>query len=111
MIYSVAGSSSAKEQASNKDTPGAKRLSDFLKLLANSTSYGIFGEMNRRDLPPSNTESVNVFALDQTVREVGSPEDPGAWCFPPLGAFITGGARSDCQTARENGRVARVGTL
>ncbi|MBT3328204.1 MAG: hypothetical protein HN396_18420, partial [Gemmatimonadales bacterium] len=82
-----------KGSTSEGDSQEGKRLKDFLKLLANSTSYGIFAEMNPRDLPPKKTERVNVFALDRSVREVGSPEDSGKWCFPPLAAFIAGGAR------------------
>jgi len=70
-----------------------KRLDPFLKVLANSSSYGIYAEMNRNYIGRRKTEPVGVYGLEQFVDpEVGAPETPGEFCFPPM-ACITGAAR------------------
>jgi DNA polymerase III epsilon subunit-like protein len=71
------------------------RLGQFLKVLANSTSYGIFAEMNRQELGAGKKQRVTVYGLDPEPFEanVTGPEEPGALCFPPLAAFIAGAAR------------------
>lgn len=72
-----------------------ERLGGFLKVLANSTSYGIFAEMNRQELGKGKKQRVTVHGLDADpfVTEVSRPEEPGAYCFPPFAAFIAGAAR------------------
>ncbi len=72
-----------------------ERLDRFLKVLANSGSYGIYAEMNRRELPKGEKESINVYGVDDTPFTITTttPEDPGAFCFPPLAALITAAAR------------------
>lgn len=71
------------------------RLGGVLKVLANSTSYGIFAEMNRQEVGGGTTEHVTVHGLDAEafVTRVSGPEEPGTFCFPPLAAFIAGAAR------------------
>ena len=71
------------------------RLDQFLKVMANSTSYGIFAEMNRQDLPGDKRARVMVHGLGSTpfLADVAGPEEPGDFCFPPLAAFIAGAAR------------------
>lgn len=72
----------------NKNKP----LGDFLKVLANSGSYGIFAEMNRTD---DTSDDVTVYSAAEkpwTVR-VRHPEQPGRYCFPPVATCITAGAR------------------
>ncbi len=71
------------------------RLDRFLKVLANSTSYGVFAEMNRQDDGTQRRTRVEVYGVDGVPfrAEVVGPEEPGAWCFPPLAAFIAGAAR------------------
>jgi hypothetical protein len=80
-----------------EDLPAEERaqLGGFLKVLANSTSYGIFAEMNRRELGSGKKQRVTVHGLDAEPfqTEVSGPEEPGAFCFPPLAAFIAGAAR------------------
>jgi hypothetical protein len=70
-----------------------KRLEKALKVLANSTSYGIYAEMQRQD---SARESlVRCQSIDEqpfTCR-VAHPDIPGEFCFPPLASLITGAAR------------------
>jgi hypothetical protein len=72
-----------------------ERLNQFLKVLANSTSYGIFAEMNRQDLGRGERATVTVHGIDAEPFScrVSGPEEPGDWCFPPLAAFIAGAAR------------------
>jgi hypothetical protein len=69
------------------------RLDKALKVLANSASYGIYAEMNRKE----EDEKVNVlcYGIDPTPFDcrVAHPDIPGAYCFPPLAALITGAAR------------------
>jgi hypothetical protein len=72
-----------------------ERLAEFLKVLANSATYGIFAEMNRADLRTDKPVSVRVWpphGAPYTLK-LATPEQPGAYCFPPLAAFITGAAR------------------
>jgi hypothetical protein len=72
-----------------------ERLGGFLKVLANSTSYGIFAEMNRQEPGIGKKERVTVYGLDPKpfTTDVSGPEEPGAYCFPPFAAFIAGAAR------------------
>jgi len=66
----------------------------FLKVLANSGSYGIFAEVNRTDLPAKKRTKRTVHGHRRTFTcRPDSSEDPGSFCFPPLAASITGAAR------------------
>ena len=69
------------------------RLGKALKVLANSTSYGIYAEMNRQE--SKDRISVNCHGLDEKPFSchVLNPEIPGEFCFPPIAALITGAAR------------------
>ncbi len=70
-------------------------LSAFLKVLANSGSYGVFSELNTSDTPPGTTDKVRVFSGSHSPFDAAVPgrEVPGPLCFPPLAACITGSAR------------------
>jgi hypothetical protein len=73
-----------------------ERLDALLKVLANATSYGIFAEMNRHEGGDgSKRVCVEVFGSGASPFEamVTAPEDPGAYCFPPIAACIAGAAR------------------
>jgi hypothetical protein len=70
-----------------------RRLDRFLKVLANATGYGIYAEMNAQDLPKGKTQPVQVYGTHAFTTAVHSPEEPGAYCFPPLAACIAGAAR------------------
>jgi hypothetical protein len=64
-----------------------------LKIIANSTSYGIFIEINRDDAPKAEPLSVygpNGERLEITTKAI---EDPGRYFNPLLGVLITGAAR------------------
>jgi hypothetical protein len=64
----------------------------WLKILANSGSYGLFVELN----PNANTKhsEIKVFAGEETFRDRPSVlEEPGDWFAPPIAALITSGGR------------------
>jgi hypothetical protein len=71
------------------------RLDQFLKILANATSYGILAEMVRHELPEGKTQRVEVYGVDDAPFScvVSAPETPGEFCFPPIAALITSAAR------------------
>jgi hypothetical protein len=71
-----------------------ERIQLFLKILANAGSYGVFVEMNRTPLPSGKSETVSIYGRDGRFDcELDAPEEPGAYCFPPVAALITSGAR------------------
>lgn len=70
------------------------RLDQFLKVLANSGSYGVFAEMNRRDLPSDERADVILYAPGEPLAaRTRAPETHGALTFPPFAALITAAAR------------------
>ena len=64
-----------------------------LKIIANSTSYGIFIEVNRDDAPKA--EPLTVYGPHGEKRSITTRaiEDPGRYFNPLLGVLITGAAR------------------
>lgn len=71
------------------------RLQYFLKILANSTSYGTYLELNPVKFDPSKRPKITVYSGEQ-VFEQSAPdtmEQPGSFYFPLLGALITSGGR------------------
>lgn len=69
-----------------------KALADFLKVLANSGSYGLFVEVNTERKKKERT--VNYFSGEKKGRVASNyAEKPGAWYFPPLASLITSGGR------------------
>jgi hypothetical protein len=71
------------------------RVQLFLKITANAGAYGIWAEYNRQDLPAGDTSLVTVHGChdDPFTDRVSAPEEPGRFCYPPLAAVITAGAR------------------
>jgi hypothetical protein len=69
------------------------RLDKALKVLANATSYGIYAEMHR--LESDRKRQVTCYSIDSEpfFPWVHHPDEPGAYCFPPLASLITGAAR------------------
>ena len=64
-----------------------------LKGIVNSASYGITAEMNVTRLGAA-SELVTVYALEEPfTQRLHELEAPGRYCYPPLAAVITGGAR------------------
>jgi hypothetical protein len=64
-----------------------------LKIITNSTSYGIFIEVNRDDAPKA--EPLSVFGPNGQHLQIATKaiEDPGRYFNPLLGVLITGAAR------------------
>ena len=89
-----------------------KRLVQFLKILANSGSYGIFAQLDRIDAPEGKKEELTVYGLDGPfIASNKAIERPGEFYFPPLAAQITAGARLmlallETCVAKENGDYA-----
>jgi hypothetical protein len=71
------------------------RNEQFLKVLANSGSYGIYAEMVRHELNSKHEVPVEVFSNGPKpfTSPTAAPETPGEFCFPPIAACITGAAR------------------
>jgi hypothetical protein len=69
-----------------------KGLSHFLKILANSGSYGLFVEVNQEKV--SKPTSVRILS-GEILREkdLSDVEKTGVWYFPPLASLITAGGR------------------
>jgi len=73
-----------------------------LKILANSTSYGIFAELNVQSLERS--RAVTCYDHRGKGRRITTSkiEEPGRYFHPLLGALITGGARLMLALAERN---------
>ena len=76
----------------NKDDD---RLQYFLKILANSSSYGTYLELNPVKTDPGNRPKITVYSGDQVFEQTAPDtiEQPGSFYFPLLGALITSGGR------------------
>jgi hypothetical protein len=82
-----------RERLKTVRTDETERTRAGLKVLANSTAYGINAEFVREDR--QRPTAVVCHGLDPEGFEdrVEHPERPGRYCFPPLAALITAGAR------------------
>ncbi len=71
-----------------------ERLDRFIKVFANSISYGVYAEFNREEAKAREKFAVEAYGLDGgfTVRKPRL-EKPGVYCFPPYASLITSGAR------------------
>ena len=69
------------------------RISKALKVLANSTSYGIYAEMNQTQCEEKTPVKCHGTDRLAYICRVQNPEIPGEFCFPPLASLITGAAR------------------
>jgi hypothetical protein len=69
-----------------------KALADFLKVLANSGSYGLFVEIHAER--KKKETNVRYFSGEEKGTVASNyVEKPGAWYFPPLASLITSGGR------------------
>jgi lambda repressor-like predicted transcriptional regulator len=75
------------------DPADRDRIGEALKVLANSTGYGIYGQMNQADA--TEKQGVRCYGIERNpyVCRIQNWEKPGEFCFPPLAALITGAAR------------------
>jgi hypothetical protein len=77
-----------------KQNQDDETLSDFLKTLASATSYGINAQVTPKDSSDGAKRIVDVYGKDehfQVAKDV--VEEAGPYCFPPIAALITSGAR------------------
>lgn len=65
----------------------------FLKVFANATSYGIMAEFTRKDEVAPIPVDVYVGDDGSFTNKTEHPEDAGPFCFPPIAALITSGAK------------------
>lgn len=74
-------------------------LQQQIKIIANSTCYGIYVEVNRDDAPKP--EPLNVYGAEGQTSKVMSTaiEEPGRYFHPLLATLITGAARLMLATA------------
>jgi hypothetical protein len=89
-----------RKRAQQRDTDEESRRAKSLKVIANSTSYGIYAQMTRHELGPGRNETVEVHGYRDEPHSwnVAAPEEPGEYSFPPLAACITGAARLQLAT-------------
>ncbi|MDP1912158.1 hypothetical protein [Brevundimonas sp.] len=94
-------------QARQNDATGAEwdqleANQQGLKILANSTSYGIFAELNVQSL--DRPRAVTCYDHRGKGRRITTSkiEEPGRYFHPLLGALITGGARLMLALAEQN---------
>ncbi len=81
------------KRAKDIDADERARLDLFLKITANATAYGSLARFDRRE--ETAPVSVTVYGPDDEPfpDRTRYPEDPGPYCFPPVAASITAGAR------------------
>jgi hypothetical protein len=71
-----------------KDDP----MEYFLKIFASSGSYGLFVEVNQKEL--DDATAVGVFSGEHSHEEAAKEiEEPGRWYSPILGSLIAAGGR------------------
>jgi len=69
-----------------------KPLADFLKVLANSGSYGLFVEVNTET--KKKERQIACFSGEKKGKIYSNyAEKPGTWYFPPIASLITSGGR------------------
>jgi hypothetical protein len=69
------------------------RLEKLLKVLANSSSYGIYAEMNAQESDERVRVTCHGIDREEYQCDVARPEEAGEFCFPPFASMITGAAR------------------
>jgi hypothetical protein len=76
----------------NKDDD---RLQYFLKILANSTSYGTYLQLDPVKVDPRNRPKITVYSGEHIFEQsaLDTIEQSGCFYFPVLGALITSGGR------------------
>ncbi|GAC1414639.1 MAG: hypothetical protein NVSMB53_12720 [Gemmatimonadaceae bacterium] len=71
-----------------------ERTQAFLKVMANSGSYGIFAQADPEGLAAGEFAAMRVHAAGyRALARVDRPELPGEFAFMPIASLITGGAR------------------
>ena len=69
-----------------------KALADFLKVVANSGSYGLFVQVDTET--KKKEKEIGYFSGEKKGRIPSAyREKPGPWYFPPIASLITSGGR------------------
>jgi len=78
-----------------KQNKADDRLQYFLKILANSTSYGTYLELNPKRIAAKRRPQITVYSGERQFNQPAPDtiEQPGRFYFPLLGALITSGGR------------------
>ncbi len=77
-----------EQRAAHESNPA---LHYWLKILANSGSYGLFVELNPND---SGATKLKVFSGEESFETTSDVvEEPGKWFAPHIGSLITAGGR------------------
>jgi hypothetical protein len=78
-----------------KQNKNDERLQYFLKILANSTSYGTYLELNPVKVDTKERPRITVHSGEHVFDQIAPDtiEQPGRFYFPLLGALITSGGR------------------
>lgn len=91
-----------EKKASGDERAHLSSAQQALKILANSTSYGIFVELNVRELEKAAAAKLYDFRGAGRKISARKIEEPGAYFHPLLGALITGAARLMLALAERN---------
>jgi hypothetical protein len=83
----------AEDAADDADKPALNTAQQSLKILANSTSYGIFVEVNVQQLDKSKVVTCYDHRGVGRKMTASKLEEPGRYYHPLLGTLITGAAR------------------
>lgn len=81
------------KHADDIDPAEKDRLDRFLKITANATAYGSLARFDRKNFADPVEVAVYGFGDSPFPDRTCYPEDPGPYCFPPVAAAITAGAR------------------
>lgn len=92
----------AENAASEADKPALNASQQGLKILANSTSYGIFVEVNVKPLEKAETVTCYDFRGAGRRMTAKKMEEPGRYYHPLLATLITGAARLMLALAERN---------
>ena len=92
----------AEDKASPEERPALTAAQKGLKILANSTSYGIFVEINVQRLDEATTVNLHDFRGAARKIRTSKLEDTGRYFHPLLGTLITGAARLMLALAERN---------
>lgn len=76
---------------SNYDKKQAKLMAEILKIIANSTSYGIY--IQEDVIHHNKKQTVDVNGLDNFTIDVDKTEKDGPFFNPVMGVFLTSGSR------------------
>ena len=78
-----------------KQNKNNEQLQYFLKILANSTSYGAYLELNPVKVEREKRPTITIYSGEFVKKQLAPDtiEQPGSFYFPLLGALITSGGR------------------